>query len=101
MKQVEIIIDAEGKEDQLDEFRKKYQLKLDYDREANFDGTLCCSVIGTVVNIGMFLLQVYTLWGNKRVKLRAENLEVDEITIKNVIDFLNSQKDKEHGPEQS
>lgn len=94
MEQIKIILEAEGIEDQLEELKEEYQLKLDYDSEANFDGVLCCSVIGTVVNIGMFLLQAYSLWGNKRVGIKTEKFEADEMTIKNVIDYLNSQKDK-------
>jgi hypothetical protein len=94
MEQVKIIIEAEGIENQLEELKEEYQLKLDYDSEANFDGVLCCSIIGTAVNIGMFLLQAYALWGNKRVGIKTENIEADEMTIKNVIDYLNSQKDE-------
>ena len=95
MKDVEIILDAEGIEDQLKELKEKYQLELDYDSEANFDGALCCSVIGTAVNIGMFLLQAYSLWGNRRVGLRTQDINADEMTIKTVMDYLNSQKEKQ------
>ena len=95
MSQVEIILDAEGIEDQLEDLKEKFQLKLDYDSKANFDGALCCSVVGTAVNIGMFLLQAYAMWGNKRVGLRTQNVEADEMTIKNVIDYLKSQQDKQ------
>lgn len=49
MSQVEIILDAEGIENQLEKLKEQYQLKLDYDSEANFDGALCCSVVGTAV----------------------------------------------------
>lgn len=95
MEEVEIILEAEGIEDQLEELKEKYQLELDYDREANFDGALCCSVVGTAVNIGMFLLQAYALWGNRRVGLKTQDVEVSEMTIKNVMDYLKPQKDKQ------
>jgi hypothetical protein len=95
MSQVEIILDAEGKEAQLEELKEKYQLKLDYEAEANFDGMLCCTIIGTAVNIGLFLLQAYTLWGNKRVGLRTQNFEANEITIENVLEYLRSHQDNQ------
>ena len=91
----EIILDAEGIEDQLKELKEKYQLELDYNSEANFDGMLCCSIVGTAVNIGMFLLQAYSLWGNRRVGLRTKDINADEMTIKTVMDYLNSQKEKQ------
>ncbi len=69
-------------------------MKLDYDSEAYFDGILCCSIIGTAVNIGMFLLQAYSMWGNKRVGLKTQDVEIDEITIKNVLEYLESKNDK-------
>ena len=95
MEQIEIILEAEGIENQLEELKEEYLLKLDYDCEANFDGTLCCSIVGTAVNIGMFLLQAYALWGNKRVSVRTRDLDADEMTIENVIKYINAQKDKQ------
>lgn len=35
MSQVEIILDAEGIENQLEDLKEKFQLKLEHDREAN------------------------------------------------------------------
>ena len=95
METIKIILDAEGLEDQLEQLKDKYQLKLDYSCEANFDGALCCAIIGTTVNIGMFLLQAYTLWGNKRVGLRTDKIEINEMTIKNVIEYLKSQEESQ------
>ena len=95
MEQIEIILEAEGLENQLEKLKEEYQLKLDYDYEANFDGALCCSIVGTAVNIGMFLLQAYALWGNKRVNIRTSDLEADEMTIENVIKYINAPKDKQ------
>lgn len=43
--------------------QNEFELIVDYDSDANFDGALCCTIIGTVVNVGMFLMQAYTLWG--------------------------------------
>ena len=91
------VLDAEGILNQLEDRTKQFRLKLDYDSEANFDGVLCCTVIGTAVNVGMFLMQAYSLWGNKKVSLHTSDLSIDEITIQKVIEYLKSleNKDKE------
>ncbi len=93
MEQIEIILDAEGIEKDLEQLTRKCQLEMDYDRESNFDGALCCSVIGAVANIAMFLLQAYSMWGNRRISFRTKDIEVDEITIKKVLEYLESHQD--------
>ena len=92
MDKVEIILDADGIEDQLKNFKEKYQLELDFDSEASLDGVAVCSVIGTAVNVGMFLMQLYSLWGNKRVGIKTDDFEASEMTINKIIDYLNSKK---------
>ncbi len=97
MDEIKIVLDAEGIRNELEDWKKQFHLKLDYDSEANFDGVLCCTVIGTAVNVGMFLMQAYSLWGNKKVSLHTSDLSIDEITIRKVIEYLKSveNKDKE------
>lgn len=95
MEQIEIILDAEGIKDQLEELTQKYELKTDYDAEAKLNGELCCSIIGAAANIAMLLLQVYKLWGNKRIGLKTRDFEAKEMTIEKVIEYLNSQQNSE------
>ena len=95
MEQIEIILDAEGIKDQLEELTQKYELKTDYDAEAGFDGEFICSIVGTAANIAMFLLQVYALWGNKRIGFKSRDFEANEMTIEKVMEYLKSQQNKE------
>ena len=88
MEEIEITLDAEGIEEQLDQLKDECQVELDYESEANFDGALCCTIIGTTMNIGMFLMQAYSLWGDKRVSLKTKDIEVNELTIKKTIEYI-------------
>lgn len=91
MENVEIILDAEGIENELTQMKKDFKLEMDYDSQANFDGIVCCTIVGTLVNVGMFLMQAYSLWGDKRIALKTKDLEVNEIAISKVIEYLKSQ----------
>lgn len=95
MEEIKIVLNAEGIQNELEDWKNQFHLYLDYDSEANFDGILCCTVIGTAVNIGMFLMQAYSLWGNKKISIRTSELSIDEITIRKVIEYLKSMENKE------
>lgn len=88
---IEIAFEAEGLDKDIEVLQEKTEVEVNYDSEANLDGALICTVVGTVVNVGMFLMQAYSLWGEKRVKVVTPNMIVEDMPMKKVIEYLNSQ----------
>lgn len=93
MENIEIIFPYEGLEEDLNSLQENNHVKIEYNSYSNFDGAMLCTVIGTVVNIGMFLMQAYSLWGNKRVKFVSKELEIDDVALERLIDYLKSKED--------
>lgn len=91
MDKFEIILSYEGIERDLQSLKETTKVEIEYNSYSNFDGAMLCSVIGTAVNIGMFLMQAYSLWGNKRVKFISKEMEIDDVTLERLITYL---KDK-------
>lgn len=88
MDDIEIIFPYEGLEEDLKSLVNSNDVELEYNSYSNFDGTMLCTVIGTAVNIGMFLMQAYTLWGNKHVKYVSKEFEIDDVTLERLIEYL-------------
>lgn len=93
MDDIEIIFQYEGLEDDLKSLINSNNVEIEYNSYSNFDGAMLCTVIGTVVNIGMFLMQAYALWGNKQVKYVSKELEIDDITLERLIEYLKVNRD--------
>ncbi len=89
---LEISFDAEGLDKDIEVLQKKTGVEVNYDSEANLDGALICTVVGTAVNVGMFLMQAYSLWGEKRLKkVVTSNMIIEDMPLKKVIEYLNNQ----------
>lgn len=93
MNNIEIVFPYEGLEDDIKSIKQNCQVEIEFNAYSNFD--VLCSVIGTAVNVGMFIMQAYSLWGNKRVRYISKDFKIDDVALDKLIDYLkNNNEDK-------